>query len=198
MIRSELVTAVRDYLNRPNLSATTVGIWITMAEGILNRALREHSRNQVTATFTPAIDSTTIPLPEDMLQLLELRYKDLVLTQYMPTEREVAMEDPAGFIIVGQAIQLSATVTEPDMEYTMDYVAALKPLVYDEDNNWVSRVFPDVYLYATLAEAAVWLKDDARIAAMTTLRDGRLDAVAAEGWGRTISAVPVVRPAYTD
>ncbi len=57
---------------------------------------------------------------------------------------------------------------------------------------WISAYYPDLYLYGALKEAAVYLKDDQRLALWQGEFLRRLDGVQAQGWNQNISTVPLV------
>jgi hypothetical protein len=59
--------------------------------------------------------------------------------------------------------------TSTSVELT--YYAAIAPLANDSDTNWLLAKRPDVYLYASLAHARMYLHDDARIAVAQAFTD---------------------------
>jgi hypothetical protein len=193
MNRTELVAAVRSYLNRPELPSSDVTTMIQAVEGELNRSLREHPRNIRRTTFTlAATNEGLLSMPYDLAALINLRDANGNLSQYPADDRQGAENNGHAFIMRGMVAELFPAPTV-DTVYTLDYVAFLRPLEGDFDSNWVSTYFADLYLYGTLKEAAVYLKDDARLGPWQQEFLRRLDSVAAQGWNQNITTAPRVR-----
>jgi len=193
MNRTELVAAVRSYLNRPSLPADDITTMIGSVEGELNRLLGEHPRNIRRTSFTlPAENDGLLTMPYDLSQLIELRDANGNLAQFPPDSRELATAAGHAFIMRGMVAELFPAPTE-DTTYTLDYVAFLRPLQGDFDSNWVSDYFSDLYLYGVLKEAAVYLKDDMRLQAWQSEFMRRAEGVAGQGWGQNISSAPRIR-----
>jgi hypothetical protein len=114
-----------------------------------------------------------LPLPGDFLEL-----KRAIITnasqpvdplEYAPMEYIDALNVlnqtgnvPTAYNIVGQAMRLGPF---PDKQYTVEviYYAKLPKLTATNTTNWLLADHPDFYLYATLLQAAPYLKDDDRI-----------------------------------
>ena len=190
MNRQEIVDLVKEYLNRPNLPTTAVAAMLAAVEGELNRELREHPRNIRRTTYTQPAGEAILPLPVDIAQMIELRDPSRRLQQFGPTSRALA-EQAGGYIQWGDCVEL-LPAPSADTLYTLNYVAFLRPLEADLDTNWVSTYFSDLYLYGALKEAAVYLKDDQRLALWQQEFMRRLDGVQAQGWNQNVSATQVV------
>jgi hypothetical protein len=188
--RQQIVEQVKEYLNRPNLSSTSVASMIASVEGELNRELREHPRNIRRTNYTQPAGTAILPLPVDIAQMIELRAPAGRLRQWSPASRAQA-EAEGGFIQWGDCVELFPA-PQVDTEFTLNYVAFLRPLEADLDSNWISAYYPDLYLYGALKEAAVYLKDDQRLALWQGEFLRRLDGVQAQGWNQNISTVPLV------
>lgn len=195
MTKTDLINAVRDYLNRPNLSDATINSWFSIVNGELNVALREHPRNMVRANFTQPAGSSLLPLPENVIGITRLVSGNTPWTQF-PTSA-MADADAAGnaFIERGTCLELYPAPAA-DTEFYLDYYAAITPFTDDYSSNWVSLYFPDVYLYGALKEAAVWLKDDQRLALWQQEFRRRLDDLAAQGWNQNVAAAPAMVPSW--
>jgi hypothetical protein len=191
MNRGEIVELVKEYLNRPNLSTTSVASMIASVEGELNRALREHPRNRRRTTYTQPAGEAILPLPADMAQLVTLRVGTVMLRQYPDDARELAEQAQNAYIVRGDCAELFPAPAS-DTEFALDYVAFLRPLEADADFNWVSTYYADLYLYGALKEAAVYLKDDQRLQAWQNEFMRRLNGVVEQGWGQNISTAPQV------
>ena len=193
MNKTTLISAVRSYMNRPTLTDDEISLWIATVEGELNTLLRDHPRNLVRASYTQLAGLQNMPIPPDMLQLVRLASGTTVWDQYPATAVDQAAADGNAFIERGNCLELYPAPTA-DTLFTMDYHAAIHPLVDIYDENWVSTYFPDVYLYGALKEGAVWIKDDARLQLWAQEFARRVDALAAQGWNQNVGAVPAMRP----
>jgi hypothetical protein len=191
MNRGEIVALVKEYLNRPNLSTTSVSSMIAAVEGELNRALREHPRNRRRTTYTQPAGNAILPLPTDLAQLITLRTGRVTLRQFPDDARAQAEAWQNSYIARGDCAELFPAPAS-DTEFALDYVAFLRPLQGDADFNWVSTYYADLYLYGALKEAAVFLKDDQRLQAWQAEFLRRLDGVQAQGWNQNIATAPRV------
>ena len=195
MNRTDLIATVKDYLNRTDLPDNTVGRWFDVVDGEVNRELVDHPRMVKRATLLAVLGATTIPVPLNLLQMVNLRVGETPLVQFSPGARVQAAATPGAYIVNGACIDLFPPCTE-DTAFVMDYAAAIDPLTADNLQNWVSAYAPDVYLYGALREAAIYLKDDARLAVWDGLFRQYLDRTSRSGWGANYSTAPVVRVGY--
>mgnify|MGYP001579887114 CR=1 FL=1 len=189
MNKAELTQAVRDYLNRPQMGADVVGLFIANVEGALNRLLSEHPRNIKRTNYLQPAQTPLLPFPADLIQLISLFADGRLWRQYPPDTRDVIKH---GWIARGMCAELFP-VPAVDTTFNLDYHAALKALVKDADANWVSLYFPDVYLYGCLREAAVYLKDDQRLAAWNNEFNTRVGSLSNQGWNQNIATIPRMR-----
>lgn len=188
MNRSELDAAVKSFLNRPNLGETELSVMVSSVEGELNRALRDHPRNQRRASFAMQESDGTLPLPVDVASLVTLRNADMVrYDQYPP-----AVVPDLGFIERGDCLQVYPVPEVGDMFY-LDYTSFLRPMVEPADTNWVSTYYSDVYLYGCLKEAAVFLKDTEKFQLWQTEFLRRVEGVRLQGWNQNVADSPVTR-----
>jgi hypothetical protein len=192
--KTELISAVRDYLNRPNITSETISSWLSIVTGELNRALREHPRNLVRALFTQPAGSALIPLPTDLMAIVTLRQGRTIYRQYPATAIDEAEQMGNAFVERGTCLELYPTPSE-DTNFTLDYHAAIAPFTDDFSSNWVSLYFPDIYLYGALKESAVWIKSDQRLVLWQSEFTRRVDELAAQGWNQNVAAVPTMVPA---
>ena len=192
MNKSDLIAAVRSYMNRPTLTDDEISMWIATVEGELNTLLRDHPRNLVRASYTQLAGLQNMPIPPDMLQLVRLATGNTVWHQYPVTAVDLAAAAGNAYIERGTCLELYPAPAE-DTLFSLDYHAAIKKLddIYSE--NWVSTYFPDVYLYGALKEGAVWVKDDQRSQLWAQEFARRVDALSAQGWNQNTGAAPRVR-----
>lgn len=209
MDKATLSSRIKRRLNRPSLSQDDIDEWIETVEGELNRALKEHPRNQLRTSFPQPFDNNLVPLPVDMMELISLRWgangKDM--DQFGPRDRLAAAQAGScgmpSYIERGTVFEVFPTPTAPPdatqeeidagQTFEMDYIAALKPLVNDLDENWVSVYHGDIYLYGCLKEAAVFLKDDKRLAGWENQFLTRLGELDSQGWNQNMGANPTIK-----
>ncbi len=197
MNRDDLATAVRRYLNRPNLPDTDITTMIGAVEGEFNRELRDHPRNARRTEYTiptedesgtPYEENTPIlPLPVDLASLVSVFDSTGTYTQFPP------LAVPArGYIERGDCLHIYPTPARGTI-FSMDYVAFLRPLQAALDSNWISDYFSDLYLYGILKESAVYLKNDQRLNMWQQEFLRRLEGVRVQGWNQNIAASPRMR-----
>ena len=187
MNRTELMSGIRSYLNRPAMPDEDVGLLISVLEGELNRELREHPRNVKRASIAMPDTTGALPLPDDIAELI--RVWDASGTYPRQSVARGASCTVRGFLDRGTVLEL---IPHPAVSQTiyMDYHAFLNPLEGPEDRNWVSNYHADIYLYGCLKEAAVFLKDDPRLAGWQVEFTRRVDSLKLQGWNQNIGAAP--------
>jgi len=190
MTKSELVAAARTYLNRPNMPTADVSLLIGVIEGEFNKELREHPRNVKRGSLPMPDNLGILPLPDDVAGILRVFDDGGVYEQY-PISVELD-SDCRGYLDRGSILEV---FPHPEAGHTiyLDYHAYLDPLDGDDDVNWLSRFHGDIYLYGVLKEAAVYVKDDARLVAWRQEFDRRLAELKRQGWNQNIASSPRVR-----
>lgn len=192
MNRGEIVAAVKSYLNRPNLNDTDINTMISSIEGVFNRVLKEHPNNIRRTTFTQPAGNEILPLPVDLMQLILLRDDVGALGQFQADGRAAAAAVGRAYIIRGDCAELFPAPAA-DTLYHLDYYGAVRPLQGNTDTNWISNYHADLYLYGALNEAAVYLKDDARLAQWSQVFGARLASLVEQGATRSIATAPRIR-----
>ena len=192
MTVEELYDAVRSYTNRPNLSNTELRLWCDMATGALSVALREHPRNLRVGTHSQPAGNAIIRLPYDLAGLIELRSNGVVWEQYPHSMYQEMKAADCAFTQNGDCLELSQAPEEATA-FTLTYYRTLPAQVIGGKPNWVMDLFPDIYLYRTLQEAAIALKDTVNGPIWAQEAALRLPALVAQGWNQNIAAAPKVR-----
>ena len=190
MTPTQLFDSVRYYTNRPNESTTVLERWADMATGRLNTTLRDHPRMYRQGQYTAGVGQTQIPLPYDCLRIRGLRRGTTNLPQF--TQANVIVDCDDGFIERGDCLELTVAPTEETV-YTINYHQALTPPTVNGGVNWVLQFFPDTYLYTTLSEAAVSLKDRENGPVWEQLAKERLAFLVAQGWDQNLADAPRCR-----
>ena len=163
---SELKSAVADWLNRSDLTSA-IPNFIALAEAQLNRQIR-HRKMITRADAT--LDTPYFAVPGDWLENIRFQLNTNPVTPLVYRTPEQLLEDnqvyvtsgqPMFYTMVGQQFQV---LPAPDGSYDAEllYYAKIPALSDSNTTNWLLTEAPDVYLYATLAQSAPYLKEDER------------------------------------
>lgn len=177
-----LKSGVADFLNRDDLTAV-IPTFIDMAQGQINRDVR-HWKMQKNTNLS-SVAAGIYNFPSDWLETKDLKFApDLVgsldfynleyASQNTFNEREQNSNgltgNPKYYTLrahagTTQAILFPKPAATEELRnfLVIDYLAENQ---LDESNqtNWLITDSPDVYLYASLIHAAIYLKDDERLA----------------------------------
>lgn len=161
---ADLQTTVANYLHRSDLTSL-IPDFITLAEAKLNRELRLRAQEN-TATASVA---ASISLPTGFLEMRGISVGSGNSTwnlTYSPVSNiNSETGTPSAYSIKGELLYFLPYSTA--YNYTLDYYKAFDAL--SAGVNWLITNAPDVYLYATLLEAAPYIKDDARLTTWANL-----------------------------
>lgn len=157
---SDLVTAVGNWLNRSDLTAR-IPEFIALAEAEFNRTLRTvEMEGRATATLT----GEALALPADFIGLRSIsqdnNFFTLVDSQALfntpstgGTPRLVAISDGQFFF--------RPAPSSGDIEIA--YYQKIPALTSTNTTNWLMTAHPDLYLFATLAQAEFYGWNDERL-----------------------------------
>lgn len=166
---SELVLAVGEHINRTDL-VDVMPRFVRMAELKLDRELR--LRDQEASDDLTTDSDGEVALPTDFLEV-----RSIYATGSPPTILPALSEDnsireftagPAvGFIINGDTLRIRpASITT----VRLNYFSAIPALETSTNQvNWLLTKYPDIYLYSTIFEAAVYTGDTDRASAADAL-----------------------------
>lgn len=191
---SGLVTALESWMNRSDLTAQ-IPDFITLFEARMNRRLRVP---QMESTVTASADSETVALPDDYLQLREVRVEDDAINAMAPQALHERYQDsssttPSAYSILGESLVLGPapdTANPVDVEIT--YYQKIPALTSANTSNWLLADYPDSYLYGVLClGAGAYLRDDPRMEAWKVAWDETLAEIEAEGIKRSVPAGPL-------
>jgi hypothetical protein len=164
---SDLLASVASWMNRTDLTAV-IPDFVAIAEGRIANDLR--IRQQITSsTLTTVAGTQTVTLPTDYLEFENVAIDGTPETPcQVATKEHIDANYPAGgasgrpvvFTIVGNSILFGPT---PDAVYTVniDYYGRFDPLSVAPSNGLLTYQ-PNLYLYACLREAALFVRDDER------------------------------------
>lgn len=150
---AELKTAVANYLHRSDLT-TQIPDFIALCEANVRRDLRVRAME---ATATGTLVASTLAVPILFLEarrvVLGTREQEYVTpTHFYEVRNEVSNQ----YTIVGTNFVFQSASSD----YTIDYYAAFAAFSGSSDTNWLLTYHPDVYLFGSLAEAALYTQDD--------------------------------------
>lgn len=159
---ADLKSAVASWLNRTDLTSQ-IPDFITLAESRLNRELRLRVM-EVEASLSIAAAGTSVALPEGFLEpigLWSLESSERRALRYLASVQlgeAVSAGTVFGWTITGPDIVLERP-TSPALSLILRYLESFT-LSDAEPTNWLLTNRPDAYLFATLVEAAPFLRDN--------------------------------------
>lgn len=181
---SELQTSIAGFLNRDDLTAQ-IPDFITLAEAKLKRELRTR---QMEKRSTTDVSGEYAALPSDFLEIRSAYLNTDPMQQLrLMSPNEIRSRwlgsttgKPEVFAIVGSEIMLAPS---PDGTYEieLDYYAFTQ-LSGDNPTNWLLTSNPDVYLYGSLVEATMYIKNDKRLQAWVALYKYAIESLQDSDW----------------
>lgn len=165
---SELKTSVAAWLLRSDLTAT-IPDFIALAEARMNRDSRLRTKDAIVrGTLSVSGQFTTLPTAFRRMVNIEYQTTPVRPLEYRtPQQMDVIRaSNPTGtpyyYCVHGTELEV---VPVPDSAVTLGviYFAGITPLSDSNTTNWLLTAAPDIYLYATLLQAAPYLKDDERV-----------------------------------
>lgn len=170
---ASLQAAIASRLNRADLTAEIPG-FIQIAETQFDRDIRW--RKQIVRDVTVA-DERYESLPGDMLELESIRFNTtpVVRPDYLSPRqldntvatRPALAGTPRFYTIVSNEIQFDRTPDGDELE--ISHYARIPRLTVAAPVNALLEEHPDVYLYGSLVQAELHLKNDARAGTWGTL-----------------------------
>ena len=165
---STLISAVKTYLNRSDISDAQIKEFISLAEASFNRVLR--TRNQITRS-TSDISTQFVSQPTDLLELynIQLNSDPIVRLEQVSLSKMDELKSassttgkPRYFAITGADLEFYPA---PDATYEIEviYYKTIAPLSDSNTDNFLLTNQVDIYLFGTLVQAEPWLMNDERI-----------------------------------
>jgi len=177
---TDLQSTIASYLARTDLTST-IPVFIQLAENRLRRDIRISEMLTNTA-LTPS--SGVVTLPSDFLEMRSIYFNSNPLTtlEYQSPDlfSRNGWNDTSGtsvyFSIIGNSIYFSP---DPDSTDTVQMLYYAKPPYLSGSNltNVWTNTCIDALLYASLAEASVYLMDNESAQRWATLYDRGLGAI---------------------
>lgn len=170
---ADLQAAVADYLNRTDLTSK-IPDFIRLAESKLDRVLRSAESEAIATATTDSQGRLSLPANFRTLRSVvagtgsasRVLYPVTAADYYIQTR--YASGTPTGYMLSGETLYL-IPATGP-VSITMVYTQGVLPLATNS-TTWLLTNHPDVYLYGSLVEAELYLKNPTGAA----LWDGRFN-----------------------
>ena len=157
---SDLQQAIADFIVRDDLS-TYIPNFIALAE---SRIASELDTNDLHVTTTMTVDEASEDLPADFKALIRFGIgSDYRQLDYLPPETfhstfaAYQASRPRAYTIEANKIYFAPA---PDTASTATYTYIAKPDIATDTTNRLMTIAPDIYLYASLCEAAMFIQDD--------------------------------------
>lgn len=165
-----LQAAVIDFLQRSDL-ASKVPTFIELATARFSDELRTPEMETLAST---TLTGEWTALPDDFRAIRLLEADGAVLEYRTPWQLQRLIQNkirPTTAVYAIQDMQFRVYPFPTSSAVELTYYAALDALVNASDTNWLLTKRPDVYLYASLAQARVFLHDDQRVIAAQAFTD---------------------------
>lgn len=163
---AELQQAIQDWLNKPELEQVAPTL-IALAEADFQRRVRHR---KMVSRQTATLSSSRVPLPATWLEAINLEISGQYpsrLKYASPADLDAYRDNSSSGIglyysLVGDEIEVAPTPIDAST-IEMIYYAKIPALSDLNTSNWLLVEAPDLYLMASLAQAAPLLGDDARL-----------------------------------
>lgn len=158
---AELLTAIDNWTHRADLTSRAPE-FISLFEAKINRLLKTRDMETKDASFSIAAEYVNVPSGLARVREFYLNTTPKTVLQVMPGDLQgnyfSATGKPRFYEIVANQFRFGPA---PDGTYTatLIYSKAITGLSGSNTTNWLLTSHPDLYLYGTLAEAAIFAKD---------------------------------------
>lgn len=165
---AQLQTAIANWLDQGNLTAV-IPDFISLCEAKINRTTRLLQAETIVDLST-STSSRFVAFPSGMQELLDL---SIVIPNANDSQDQLTYVSPdrmtwevtnipqrPEIYTIRDQIELNSY---SDQVYTLKAHIRRKWDIASSSTNWLLTNYPDIYLYGSLAEAAPYIKDDARI-----------------------------------
>lgn len=164
-----LQTSMGKWLKRPDL-ASLFPDFINLAEVYISRAVKSRSRR---ATYTNTPSKNIIDLPSDWDKVIQVFYNGTPM-EFFPSGVESGYAGGKAGLFTGYQIKGDKMILNvPSLGgiLKIDYYTILESLSSSNETNIILEDAPDIYLYASLHEASLYIRDDGRSQLWATKRD---------------------------
>lgn len=162
---TDLQTAIADWLVDQNLDGRETA-FIQLAEAMFNRDIRSRRMLQVYDTASTTAGEKYISLPDGFIEARSFKAGNNFLIQTTPQNIATYTSvsgTPNVYAIVGDYFQLFP-VPDGAIDLELTFIQKIPSLSNTVTNNWLLIDHPDVYLYGSLLQAAMFINDSDLIA----------------------------------
>src|SRR5574340_263912 len=174
---SELKTAVSNWLHRADLTSYTAD-FIQQGEAWLNRKLRTVDMEERSTGLTMGTTDRYDTLPARFLEMQSIFYTggnnnySIVYVEPSALIPLITSSGKPNYFTIKDGLEWSS-VPDSAYDYEIHYFKALD--IATDTTNWLLTNHPDIYLYAALSSASLYIKDDNRIAGLKALLQEAVD-----------------------
>lgn len=172
---TELKTAVSEWLHRANLS-TRAEDFIQQGEAWLNRKLRTMDMEERSSGLTMGTADRFDTLPSGYLEMQSIYYtndnEEITFVEPSAMIQLISASGKPPYFTIKDGLEWSC-VPDSAYAYEIHYFKALD--IATDTTNWLLTNHPDIYLYAALASASIYIKDDNRIPGIKALLNEAVD-----------------------
>jgi len=189
----QLKTASASWTNKTNLSSSLAD-FVTLAESEIRRDVETLQQDlRTTGTLT----GETLSFPGRTIEVRSLTVEDQPLEYLTPEayQRKTDQEytEQGYYTLIGRTIYVLNGASGDD--YVLLYTEHFTGFSDDSDTNWLLTNAPDVYLWASCKQAAIFLKDVAAATGYDTLYKNAVASLNAQERRAKFSGGPlIVRP----
>ena len=199
MTYTELKAAIAEWAHRSNIPATTIDLFIDLAEAEFNVRLRCVEQETVAAL---ACASKFTDLPADFLEMRIVEFNGSKLRNLSYATPELIADwrsreptgDPLAYSIRGTSIELIPApgsddpsvdgfgddllpFVEGEVNLILTYWAEVPALSDANTSNWLLAAHPNMYLYECLRQLSVYTRDDSSVQRYAMLLQGYYQAM---------------------
>lgn len=172
---TELQTAVAEWLHRANLS-TRAEDFIQQGEAWLNRKLRTVDMEERSSGLTMGTTDRFDSLPAGYLEMQSIYYtadnEEITFVEPSALIPLITSSGKPAYFTIKDGLEWSC-IPDSAYAYEIHYFKALD--IATDTTNWLLTNHPDIYLYAALASAAIYIKDDNRVPGIKSLLNEAVD-----------------------
>lgn len=159
---SELTTAISDRLGRSDFSAAQLGECIALCEARMRRTLSTLDMEQIKTDFTIDAEYVAVPPNFNSVRFFNLHGSTRRPLLFMADDTQTRTYESSGcpryFSVVGNMFRF-APVPDGGYTATLVYYQQIPSLTSAAPSNWMLTAHPDAYLYGSLLEASVRVRD---------------------------------------
>lgn len=191
----ELKTAVESYTHREDLT-DDIPTFISLAQARINRDL---DILEMVERTTQSVSTRFVTLPTDTRKLLDVQIEisggrkslmPMSAAQMNTEHTDLITGEPNNYCIRGDELELQPA---PGQAYTLEllYLYRFAAFSADADTNWLLTTHPNVYLYASMMEALIFIQGDERLKMFSTLYQTEIDALNEQAEEMALSGGPL-------